>query len=232
MRALFRAFFAALGDIYSVPRPVVIMTENETTSEELLRKAVAGDADALTLLLQQFGPDVERTLQINPVWRTMIEPADVMQVTYLEAFLRIGTFDPDRSESFPGWLRRIAQNNLKDAIRGLERQKQPQPRNRVKPPKFEDSMVGLYEMLEAGMSTPSRQVRRQEACSLLENSIRLLPDRYAEVVRRYDLDCQPIAEVASALGKSPGAVHMLRARAHDRLREQLGSASGILETET
>ena len=45
--------------------------------------------------------------------------------------------------------------------------------------------------------------------------------RYAEL----------LADVASALGKSAGAVHMLRARAHDRLREQLGSASGILDTE-
>lgn len=208
------------------------MTDSTPTTEECIRKAVTGDADALTSLLQNFGPEIERTLQINPVWRSMIEPADVMQVTYLEAFLRIGAFDPDRSESFAGWLRRIAQNNLKDAIRGLERQKQPQPRNRIKPPRFEDSLVGLYEMLEAGISTPSRQLRRKEACDLLESSIRLLPDRYAEVVRRYDLECQPIAEIAVALGKSAGAVHMLRARAHDRLREQLGSASGILDTET
>lgn len=208
------------------------MTERNSTSEALIRQAVAGDADALTSLLQQFGPEIERTLQINPVWRTMIEPSDIMQVTYLEAFLRIGSFDPDRSDAFPAWLRRIAQNNLKDAIRGLERQKQPQPRNRVKPPKFEDSLVGLYEMLEAGMSTPSRQIRRKEACSLLEDSIRMLPDRYADVVRRYDLECEPIAEIANALGKSPGAIHMLRARAHDRLREQLGSATGFLDTET
>ncbi|HPF40940.1 MAG TPA: RNA polymerase sigma factor [Phycisphaerae bacterium] len=207
------------------------MTDSTPTTEQLVRQAVAGDADALTALLQAFGPEVERTLQINPVWRSMVEPADVMQVTYLEAFLRIGSFDPDRSESFAGWLRRIAQNNLKDAIRGLERQKQPQPKNRVKPPKFEDSLVGLYEMLEAGISTPSRQVRRKEACQLLESSIRLLPDRYGEVIRRYDLECQSITDVATALGKSAGAVHMLRARAHDRLREQLGSASGFLDTE-
>ncbi|MCB9858421.1 MAG: sigma-70 family RNA polymerase sigma factor [Phycisphaerales bacterium] len=207
------------------------MTNDTPSTEQLIRQAVAGDADSLTRLLQEFGPDIERTLQINPVWRSMIEPADVMQVTYLEAFLRIGSFDPDRADSFTAWLNRIAQNNLKDAIRGLERQKQPQPRNRIKPPKFEDSLVGLYEMLEAGMSTPSRQLRRKEACELLESSIRLLPDRYADVVRRYDLECQPIADVATALGKSAGAVHMLRARAHDRLREQLGSASGFLDTE-
>lgn len=208
------------------------MNADAQTTESRIRKAIAGDADALTSLLRQFGPEVERSLQINSVWQTMLEPADVMQVTYLEAFLRIGAFDPDRADSFVAWLRRVAQNNLKDAIRGLERQKQPQPRDRIKPPKFEDSLVGLYEMLEAGTSSPSRQVRRQEACSLLESSIRLLPDRYAEVVRRYDLECQPIGDVANALGKSPGAVHMLRARAHDRLREQLGSASGILDTKS
>ena len=64
------------------------MTDNTPTTEQLVRSAVAGDADALTKLLQKFGPEVERSLQINPVWQTVLEPADVMQVTYLEAFLR------------------------------------------------------------------------------------------------------------------------------------------------
>ena len=44
-------------------------------------------------------------------------------------------------------------------------------------------------------------------------------------MRLYDLECQPPQQVAEALGRSVGAVHMLRARAHDRLRELLGSAS-------
>ncbi len=208
------------------------MDDKSATNEELSRKAAAGDADALSILLQRHGPEVERSLQINPIWRSMLEPADVMQVTYLEAFLRISTFDPARADSFVSWLRRIAQNNLKDAIRGFERQKQPQPRDRIKPPRYEDSLVGLYELLEAGNSTPSRQLRRQEACGLLETSIRLLPDRYAEVIRRYDLECQSIDEVAGAMGKSPGAVHMMRARAHEKLREHLGSSSAFLDTQS
>ena len=52
-----------------------------------------------------------------------------------------------------------------------------------------------------------------------------LPGDYEKVVRMYDLEGRPIGEVAAELGRSEGAVYMLRARAHDRLREQMGPAS-------
>lgn len=196
------------------------------TSEELVRRAAAGDADALAGLLRFHGPGVECTLQIGDAYRSLIDPGDVMQVTYLEAFLRFGTFKADRPDSFEAWLRQIAHNNLRDAIRGLERQKQPPPKRRVTPADREDSLVGLYDLLGAGTSaTPSRQVRRQELCGFVEKAIDALPDRYARIIRMYDLEGRPIAEVAEAVGKSTGAVHMMRARAHDRLREEIGSSS-------
>jgi RNA polymerase sigma-70 factor (ECF subfamily) len=198
------------------------------SAPNLVRKAADGDPDALTELLRIHGPAVERSLQIGKIWQNVLEPSDVMQVTYLEAFLRIRTFDPNRADSFEPWLKRIAQNNLKDAIRGLERQKQPQPKNRVQPTGYEDSLVGLYNLLGHTSTTPSLQVRRQEACSLMQSAIDELPDRYAEVIRQYDLEGKPITEVAQAVGKSTGAVHMIRARAHDRLREVMGSSTGYL----
>jgi len=201
-----------------------------TVSEETVARAVAGDADALSALLREHGPTVERGLRINPIWQAQLEPSDVMQVTYLEAFLRIGSFDPGRADAFPSWLRRIAENNLRDAVRGLERQKQPQPRNRVRPGGHDESLVGLYNLLVTESGTPSRQVGRRELVGLLDDAIAGLPERYAEVIRLYDLEGRPIDEVAERLGRSPGAVHMLRARAHERLRVQLGSASGLFDS--
>ena len=47
------------------------------------------------------------------------------------------------------------------------------------------------------------------------------------MIRLYDLEGRPIAEVAAEMGRSSGAVHMLRARAHDRLRELLGPESAF-----
>lgn len=195
-----------------------------------LKKAVDGDADALTELLREHGPSVERTLRIDRVWQTMLEPADVMQVTYLEAFLQIASFDLARSGSFEAWLRRIAENNLRDAIRGLTRQKQPQPRDRVRPQADGQSIAGLADLLGVTTTTPSQTVRRDEACEYLEQAIEALPDDYARAVRLYDLEGRTIAEVAEALGRSTGAVHMLRARAHDRLREHLGGPSQFFST--
>lgn len=198
------------------------------TDEELIQAARTGDADALSELLSRHGPAIERTLQINDIWRGMLEPADVMQVTYLEAFLHIRSFDPERGTPFRAWLNHIAANNLRDAIRGLERAKKPQPRDRIRPPVVDDSLVGLYELLGADSLTPSRQVGRQDACRMLERAIAGLPPRYEQVIRLYDLEGLPIEEVARRVGRSAGAIHMLRSRAHERLVQELGSSSNFL----
>jgi DNA-directed RNA polymerase specialized sigma24 family protein len=47
-------------------------------------------------------------------------------------------------------------------------------------------------------------------------------------VRRHDLEGCALDELARELGRSLGAVHMLRQRAHDRLRERLGAARNYL----
>lgn len=190
-----------------------------------IRKAVAGDAEALSALLREHGPAVERALRVDPLWQSSLEAADVMQVTYLEAFFQISSFNVDGDATFATWLRRIAENNLKDAIRGLNRQKRPPARNRINVPNHADSMIGLFDLLGVVSATPSRQVGRQELVSLLEDAIAALPEDYARVIRMYDIEGSPIAEVAAAMGRSTGAVHMLRARAHDQLREKLGASS-------
>jgi RNA polymerase sigma-70 factor (ECF subfamily) len=193
-----------------------------------LSRAVAGDRDALGALLERYGPAVEQKLHIGARWHGLIEGGDVMQVSYIEAFLRIASFDLERADAFPAWLRRIAENNLRDAIRALEHPNDAPQRIRVTVQ--EESYVALLDLLTSSQSTPSAQVRDQEACDLLHAALDRLPDDYAQAVRLYDLEGRLIAEVAQTLGRSAGAVHMLRLRAHDRLRELLGPASRILDT--
>lgn len=199
-------------------------------SESTILKAVQGDSDALSQLLARFGPEVERSLKIGRRWRTILDTSDIMQVTYIEAFLQIGRFRPEQSQSFSAWLRRIAENNLRDAIRGLERQKQPPANRRIELAPTTDSFVNLYDALVAISTTPSRIAVKNDVQNLMEAAISRLPADYAQTIRLYDLQGQPIADVATALGRSPGAVHMLRARAHERLVELLGTASAWFES--
>jgi RNA polymerase sigma-70 factor (ECF subfamily) len=206
------------------PRPAL-----PTQHEALVARAVAGDGDALSALLSTFGPRVEQGLKIGRRWRTAIDPADVMQITYLEAFLQIARFRPEQADSFEAWLSRMAQNNLRDAIRGLERQKQPPPSRRIQPSgSREDSFADLYDRLAAVSSTPSRALARKDVRRLIEAALEKLPPDYARAVRLYDLEGRPIAEVAAGIQRSAGAVHMIRARAHERLAELLGTLAHSL----
>lgn len=195
----------------------------------LVLRAVSADADALTELLTEFGPRLEASLHIGRRWRAVIDIADVMQVTYLEAFIRITRFDP-AGGSFLRWLRTIAANNLRDAIRGLSGRNRPPPDRRVSMDGNTDSVVELFDLLNATTTTPSRVSGKNEIHTLIRAAVERLPADYRTVIQKYDLECGTIADVAEALNRSKGAVHMLRARAHDQLRMMLGAENLYFET--
>jgi len=202
------------------------MTETEC---DWLASAVAGDRDALGRLLERYGPAVAANLQIGARWRGSLDAGDVMQVSYIEAFLHISSFDVENAAAFPAWLTRIAKNNLRDGIRALEARGN-RAEQRVEATPSDDSCIGLLDLLVGSVSTPSTSMRNREACEQLHAALDQLPDDYASAVRLFDLEGRPIDEVAAALGRSTGAAYMLRQRAHDRLRTLLGPGSQFMQS--
>lgn len=193
---------------------------------QLLDLATSGDQQALKSLLERFGPQVwgEMRAKIGRQRQRVLDADDVMQVTYLEAFLQIERLTTRDEGGFLAWLRRIADNNLRDACRELDRKKRP-PISRLVQPNSEESCVALIDLLGATSHTPSRAAAGSEAAAMLHRGLERLPPDYATVVRLYDLEGREIDDVAQRMSRSPGAVHMLRARAHDRLRATLGGES-------
>lgn len=194
---------------------------------ELIMQAQAGRDAAAEELLERYGGIVRARIasKIGQVWKSSIDEDDVMQVTYLEAFLRLERFEDRGEGSFLAWLSQIAENNLRDAIRGLERAKRPDPRKRVEARSAEQSYVGLVEVIGVTYSTPSMAAAKGEVIGELDRALSRLPEHYERVIRLYDLEQLEIDEVARRLGKSPGAVYMLRSRAHEQLAELLGRES-------
>lgn len=197
--------------------------------DTLTSSAIAGDADALSALLVRHDKTLREWLRgrVNRRYQAAFDVDDVLQVTYLESFLRIGQFSSNGSESFLAWLRRIATNNLHDAIRELNRDKRPPREKQIDPAVAEDSYVSLLYTLESLGTTPSMDAARKEAEDLLETALRKLPPDYEEVVRLFDLMGRNAAQVAAAMQRSVGAVYMLKARAHDRLAELLGDSTSF-----
>jgi len=197
--------------------------------DALLARAVAGDGDSLSTLLARFGPLVRNGLitAIGAKWQSAIDADDVMQITYIEAFLRIRQFKPNGVGSFLAWLRRVADNNMHDAIKGLSAAKRPQPDRRVTSDGSTSSAESLIQMLGADTTTPSRVAAGAESRAILDRALAQMPPDYANVLRLYDLECRPVGDVAAAMNRSTGAIYMLRARAVDQLRLLLPAATAF-----
>jgi RNA polymerase sigma factor (sigma-70 family) len=185
--------------------------------------AVTGDETALTTLLERYGVSIRQGLSISPKWRSQIDPDDVMQITYFETFLRIKDLRRTTTAGFVGWLRSIAENNLRDAVRAMECDKRPQ--DRIQDCGDGDSYTTLLDRISGSTTTPSRAAGRREVQQLVEDALRKLPPDYEKVLRLCELECRTAPEAAVILGRSHGAVRMLHARAKDRLREVLMASS-------
>jgi len=203
----------------------------DLNEEDLTVRAIQGDEQALADLLELAGPAVRECLKglIPSRLQSLLSDDDVMQQTYVDAFLGIRQFTPRGSNSFVAWLKTLANRNLMDVIRMLEAAKRG-GNNRQVGLDEDRSLTALYEVLGATTSTPSRRAAGREAQLALLQAISRLPDLQQQVIRLYDLEGKPVQDVASAMNRSQGAVFMLRARAHDRLREIMGSASDYLST--
>ena len=194
--------------------------------DALLDRALAGDSRSLVRLLEAMGPVVRARIEpkISHHLRSSLDPDDVMQVTYIEAVTRISTFQSGGAAGFLAWIKRMAENKLIDSVRALEAARRPDPSKRLgaQSPSYAESMASLVDILGATSTTPSMFAARGEAASAMERALSSLPPDYEKVIRMYDLQARPIEEVAAAMSKSQGATFMLRARAHDRLREAMG----------
>lgn len=200
------------------------------SDETLIGKAIEGDQQALSGLLERHGPTVRNGLSrsIPRRWQAVLAVDDIMQQAYTDAFVAMNRFEPRGPGAFGAWLATLAKRNLIDAIRGLEANKRGGDRHQVGPIGNDESFVALYEQVGGTITSPSRQAARKEARSLLEEAIEALPKDYQTLIRMYDLEGKTVQEVAKALDRSPGAVFMLRTRAHRKLSEIMGTPSRYL----
>lgn len=201
---------------------------------ELVDRARQGDERALTTLLERAGLELQGEIerQIGERYRNQFDAADILQVTFLEVFLQSDTIAPGSTGTFRGWLRRIAENNLRDAIRTLERDKRPPPSRRIDAWDRDRSYVALIEQIATASNTPSRACALTELREGVDDALRSLPADYEKALRLYELEGLSGEEVAERMGRSCGAVRMLLARAREQLARTIGSDSRFFSTST
>lgn len=112
----------------------------DQAESDILARTRAGDSDALTQLLQRHTPALAADLRarIPDRWRALLSIEDILHETFTDVFLSISSFVPRGDGTFSARLRKLAQNNLLEAIQALEAEK----RGGGKRPAFEKSAPG------------------------------------------------------------------------------------------
>jgi RNA polymerase sigma-70 factor (ECF subfamily) len=205
------------------------------SDQELVARAVAGDRSALEELLLSQSPRLERHIapKIPASLQGILSVEDVLQETFVQAFCTIGSFEFRSAQALSGWLTTIAENQLLDSVKAQQREKRGGERRQVRGPVDgqTSSILDLIEMLSDGGHTPGRSVARREAIQAIQVGIAGLPEDQREAIRMHLLEGKSLADTATAMHRSSGAVRALIQRGKEQLRAAMGRASLWLSTE-
>ena len=193
------------------------MDHLDIENQRLLHSANSGDDEALATLLEQIRPMLRaEAMKSLTEARARLDPSDIVQLTWWSAFRGFPRFEGD-VEAFIGWIRKIHDRNLKDAIRDQMAARRDLRR--------EHGHARLVDVPDGRTTSPSRRLARNEELERLEKCLVLLPAAQREAVRLRFYEGFSVSDIVRQLGRSETAVAGLIKRGLSRLRQLLAEQS-------
>ncbi len=192
------------------------MTEsivNRDTTQALVLKAQTGDRAAFEALVARYEGRLREivSMRLGAHLRGKLEIEDVLQETFVRALQSISRFTWRDEPAFLRWLQVIAENRIRDALKGTHRAVELQLQNDVQ---------------EGGVS-PSKHVRRNERFDRLQQSLdRLSPD-HRRVIFLSRIEGLRTGEIARRMNRSESAVKSLLFRALRELKSSFGDTGSL-----
>ena len=199
---------------------------------DLMHRAIAGEAAALTVLLAHSKVHLQAYLsrKIPPGLRRTVDVDDILQEAHIRAYRHIDRFTPRGPDSFNRWISAIALRRLRNAARKHRAAKRGGGKAPLGSPTgtFESSVVTLLDLMAGSDHTPSRSAASREAVEAVQEALSRLPEEYRQAVQLVYLEGWAVSFVATTMGRSERAIHNLCFKAKSHLRELLGSRSRYL----
>jgi RNA polymerase sigma-70 factor (ECF subfamily) len=202
-----------------------MMVGADSEPEQLLHLARGGDTAALGRLLELYRNylALAARLQIGPTLQSKVDPADLVQETFLKAHRHFDQFRGTTEAELVAWLRQILTLSAANLFRhycGTEGRDVRRERD-LGDALGRSSTAGVLGLV-ARQSSPSQRAARREEAVLLADALGKLPPDYSEVIVLRHLEGLTFAEVAQRMGRSVDSVEKLWVRALARLRRLLG----------
>jgi RNA polymerase sigma-70 factor (ECF subfamily) len=184
---------------------------------DLLLEARAGSTAALGELLETCRAYllVVARHELRAPLQAKLDPADLVQETFIEATRDFADFRGETEAQLLGWLRGILRHNLADVTRRYE----TNARCVSQEVPLHNASAAPSPAGEA--KTVCEQLIAREQRRALDAAVQRLPASYRQVLQlRYGQACS-FAEIAMSLQRSPEAARKLWSRALGRLRHDM-----------
>ena len=204
------------------------MSEGANKSEERLRRAAQGDAGSWEALVAESRQRLRRMVafRLDQRLQGRIDPSDVLQDTYLEAWQDLDAYLRLPAMPFFLWLRGIAGNKLRELHRHHLGTQMRDPRREVSiydgalP---ETTTTALAAGLLGNLTRASEEAIRGELRLRLQDALNTMDPLDREVLALRHFEQLSPAETAQVLGIKEKAAGMRYVRALRRLKEILSS---------
>jgi RNA polymerase sigma-70 factor (ECF subfamily) len=204
------------------------ITPDSRETCDLLEQARAGNAVFDRLFAHHRRALKEAVaLRFDQALRTRLDPSDVVQDTYLEAFRRLPDYLVRRPMPFHLWLRKMAYERLI-----MMRRKHLDASCRAvghELPLPEGSSMLLAQKLLAVDDSPSKQVSQEELAQRVRRALAELSEQDREIVLMRVFETLSYDEIAQLLDIEPATARKRHGRALLRLHRLL-KAVGVSES--
>ncbi len=207
------------------------MPDQTDEVDQLLRLAAEGDPGSWEALLGRSRQRLHRMVafRLDQRLQGRVDPSDVLQDAYLEAWQDLGSYIRQPSMPFFLWLRGIAGNKLRELHRHHLGTQMRDPRREVSiygDALSESTTAALAARLLGDLTRASEEAVREELKMRLQDALNSMDPLDREVLALRHFEQLSPAETAGVLGIKEKAAGMRYVRALRRLREILKSLGG------
>jgi RNA polymerase sigma-70 factor (ECF subfamily) len=193
---------------------------SSATSRSLLARVQAEDPQAWERLVSLYAPLVLDWCRVKGLQDEDV--ADIFQEVFRAVVANVGSFRKERKgDTFRGWLRRIAQNKLRDHFRRRSRE--------VSAAGGSSAKERFAQLAEPQPPEDDLIKDDQGERALFARAIDLIRCEFEErtwaAFWRTAIEGRAAKDVAADLAMSPGAVRVAKSRVLHRLREELGDVT-------
>jgi RNA polymerase sigma-70 factor (ECF subfamily) len=208
------------------------MTSGDRTADELLRRAQAGDDEALAALFLHYRERLERMLALRLDRRLQgrIDPVDVLQDAYFVVARRFAEYVANPAVPFFVWLRQLVGQKLIDLHRrhlGAHLRDAGQEVSLYQGALPQASSVCLAAKLLGRLTSASRVAIRAETQLLVQEALNAMEPLDREVLALRHFEMLSNDETAQVLGLAKTAASNRYVRALKRLRAALAAVPGV-----